>query len=201
MGCQTLYRPADLSALTNGSGPVAAHSAAGLARLNAGWQFRDSSNVDSYPYGAKPVGITTLEQALRVIPADMPVLLDMNALPAQPRADAVAQLLDRLNAWSRVSIYSTEAACQGAFVRYPQAHLFGARDATRQRLFGVALTGRFDALAPGARPAFELGRNVDIVERFTLGEGRSSFDARTWTRASVACFRRGASYADRVRRQ
>ncbi|WP_118184828.1 glycerophosphodiester phosphodiesterase family protein [Paraburkholderia phosphatilytica] len=192
-GIPVLYRPADLSALTDGSGPVAAQNAAQLARLNAGWQFRSTSGDGSYPYRARPVGIPTLEEALLQIPTNVPVVLDMKALPAEPQANAVAQVLDRLDAWDRVSIYSTEAAYQTAFDRYPRARLFESRDATRQRLFGVALTGRCDAPAAGTRAGFELGRRVDVVERFTLGEGRSTFDAHTWTPASVACFRRAAN--------
>src|ERR1700744_3643987 len=39
-GVPVLYRPADLSALTNATGPVSALTAAELARVNAGWNFR-----------------------------------------------------------------------------------------------------------------------------------------------------------------
>ncbi|MBN3757712.1 glycerophosphodiester phosphodiesterase [Paraburkholderia sp. Tr-20389] len=191
-GVPVLYRPKDLSALTDASGPVADRTAAELARVNAGWQFEAPQAPGVKPYRAKPVGIPTLEDALRLIPRNLPVVLDMKALPAAPQADAVARVLDALNAWPRVTIYSTEADYQSAFARYPQARVFESRDATRQRLFGVALTGQCDAPRAGTRAGFELGRKVELIERFTLGEGRSTFTARTWTPASVQCFRRAA---------
>lgn len=191
-GVPVLYRPKDLSALTNASGPVASLTAADLARVNAGWQFETTQSPGVKPYRTKPVGIPTLEDALRIIPNDVPIVLDMKALPAAPQADAVARVLDALNAWPRVTLYSTEADYQTAFARYPQARVFESRDATRERLFGVALTGQCDAPQAGTRAGFELGRKVELIERFTLGEGRSTFVARTWTPASVQCFRRAA---------
>ncbi len=41
-GVPVLYRPADLSALTDAKGPVSARTAAELARVNAGWSFRQA---------------------------------------------------------------------------------------------------------------------------------------------------------------
>ncbi|AUT62440.1 glycerophosphodiester phosphodiesterase family protein [Paraburkholderia terrae] len=191
-GVPVLYRPKDLSALTDASGPVTSRTAAELARVNAGWQFEALDAPGARPYRSKPVGIPTLEDALQIIPRDVPVVLDMKALPAAPQAAAVARVLDALDAWPRVTIYSTEADYQEAFAQYPQARMFESRDATRQRLFGVALTGRCDAPQAGTRAGFELGRKVEVIERFTLGEGHSTFTARTWTPASVQCFRRAA---------
>ena len=192
-GVPVLYRPKELSALTDASGPVASRSAAELAGINAGWNFESPEAPGVRPYRTRPwmksVGIPTLDEALRIIPPEVPVILDMKALPAAPQAAAVARVLDAQHAWSRVAIYSTEADYQSAFAQYPQARAFESRDATRQRLFGVALTGRCEAPRAGTRAGFELGRKVELVERFTLGEGRSSFDARTWTQASVQCFR------------
>jgi glycerophosphoryl diester phosphodiesterase len=189
-GVPVLYRPKDLSALTDASGPVASRTAAELARIDAGWQFEAPQAPGVKPYRSNPVGIPTLEDALRIIPRNVPVVLDMKALPAAPQTAAVARVLDALNAWPRVTIYSTEADYQSAFTQYPQARVFESRDATRQRLFGVALTGQCDAPRAGTRAGFELGRKVELIERFTLGEGHSTYSARTWTPASVQCFRR-----------
>ncbi|EIF29545.1 glycerophosphoryl diester phosphodiesterase [Burkholderia sp. Ch1-1] len=186
-GVPVLYRPADLSALTDAKGPVSAYTAAQLARVNAGWKFQ---RADTYPYRDRPLGIPTLREALRSMPAGMPVILDMKALPAEPQTQAVARLLDEENAWQRVSIYSTEAAYQKTFAAYPQARLFESRDATRGRLVRVLLhQGCVDAPAEHAMSAFELHRAVTVVEKFTLGEGRSDVHATLWTAATVACFR------------
>ena len=191
-GVPVLYRPADLSALTDASGPVSARTAAELARVNAGWGFRqaDAQGTGAYPYRKRPVGIPSLREALRAIPASMPVILDMKALPAEPQTRAVAQVLGEENAWSRVTLYSTEAEYQRSFAAYPQAKIFESRDATRTRLVRVLLQqGCVDAPAEHGWAAFELHRAVTVVEKFTLGEGRSEVNATLWTPATVACFR------------
>jgi glycerophosphoryl diester phosphodiesterase len=191
-GVPVLYRPADLSALTDATGPVAGLTAAELARVNAGWSFkvRNAQGGDEYPYRRQPVGIPTLREALRAIPANMPVILDMKALPAAPQAQAVANMLTEENAWSRVSIYSTESEYQQSFAAFPPAVLFESRDATRTRLLRVLLNeGCIDAPAEGARTAYELHRPQTVTEKFTLGEGRSQINATLWTRSTIACFR------------
>ncbi|AOK45876.1 glycerophosphodiester phosphodiesterase [Burkholderia sp. MSMB617WGS] len=200
-GIPVLYRPADLSALTQSSGPVARYTAAQLARMNAGWNFRDASG--RYPYRARPAGIPTLRDALRAIAPALPVVLDMKALPAGPQAKAVADVLTSEAAWPRVTIYSTDAAYQAAFVSYSQARLFESRDATRARLVSVLLGGACEGApqapsAPGAPGApvwtgFEMHRKLTVTERFTLGEGVSDVTATLWTPATVACFRRRAN--------
>ncbi|KVE43265.1 glycerophosphodiester phosphodiesterase family protein [Burkholderia sp. BDU5] len=191
-GVPVLYRPADLSALTQSSGPVARYAAAQLAQMNAGWNFRDASG--QYPYRVRPVGIPTLRDALRAIPPAMPVVLDMKALPAGPQAKAVADVLASESAWPRVTIYSTDAAYQAAFAPYPQARLFESRDATRGRLVNVLLGGACER-APDAPvwAGFEMRRNLTVSERFTLGEGVSKVEATLWTPATVACFKQRAN--------
>lgn len=192
-GVPVLYRPGDLSALTDASGPVASKSAAELARLNAGWQFKvkDAAGRDSWPYRRAGVGIPTLAEALAAIPDTMTVVLDMKALPAPPQATAVAQVLDARHAWEHVLIYSTDASYQQAFAAWPRARLFESRDATRERLANVALAQSCNAPpSAGAYAGFEWRRDVELVERFTLGEGRSTVaGARLWSRAAVQCFR------------
>jgi glycerophosphoryl diester phosphodiesterase len=191
-GVPVLYRPADLSALTDAQGPVSARTAAELARVNAGWNFReaDAQGAEAYPYRSRPVGIPTLREALRAIPASMPIVLDMKALPAERQTQAVAQVLSEENAWPRVTLYSTEAEYQRSFSAYPQAKIFESRDATRTRLVRVLLDqGCIDPPPEHASAAFELHRTVTVVEKFTLGEGRSEVNATLWTPATVACFR------------
>jgi glycerophosphoryl diester phosphodiesterase len=191
-GVPVLYRPADLSANTNGSGAVASKSFAELQQLNAGWQFARIApdGAKTYPYRAQPLPVPSLEQALSEIPPSVPIILDMKALPARPQAPAVARVLDSEKAWGRVLIYSTEAAYTEAFAPFPQARLFESRDATRARLARMALANECDAPPkPNTWVAFEYRRTVDLVEKFTLGEGRSPVAAKLWTPASMACFR------------
>ncbi|WP_061169592.1 glycerophosphodiester phosphodiesterase family protein [Caballeronia hypogeia] len=191
-GVPVLYRPADLAANTDGKGAITDTDAAALARLNAGWNFAetDASGARRYPYRDQPVRIPTLVEALRAIPATVPVMLDMKALPAEPQADAVARVLSEENAWSRVLIYSTDAAYQKAFAAWPQARLFESRDATRDRLAAVALARTCEAPPPsGTWTAFEYARKMELVETFTLGEARSAVSATLWTPEAVKCFR------------
>ena len=191
-GVPVLYRPASLGALTNGSGKVADLTAAALAQLNAGWHFIQtaSDGTRRYPYRGQPVGIPTLRDALRAIPADVPVVLDMKSMPAEPLTFAVAQLLTSENAWGLVLIYSTEADFQRTFNVWPRARLFESRDATRNRLVSATL-GQACSTPPasGTWAGFELRRNVEVVEQFTLGEGRSPVSAVFWTKDSVNCYR------------
>ncbi|HEY3597122.1 MAG TPA: glycerophosphodiester phosphodiesterase family protein [Paraburkholderia sp.] len=191
-GVPVLYRPANLSALTNAKGPVSARTAAELARVNAGWTFRTAAagTGDAYPYRSAPAAIPTLRAALREIPANLPVILDMKALPAGPQTQAVARVLTEENAWPRVTLYSTEAAYQQSFAAYPQARAFESRDVTRLRLLRVLLDGScIDGPAQHSWTAFELHRPLTVTEKFTLGEGRSEVRATMWTPATVACFR------------
>lgn len=195
-GEPVLYRPAALDALTNGTGKVADWSAAALAKLNAGWSFakKVADGTVRYPYRNRPVGIPTLRDALHAIPGRIPVVLDMKSMPAEPLTFAVAQVLTAEDAWGRVLIYSTEADFQRTFASWPKARLFESRDTTRNRLVTATL-GQACGTPPstGAWAGFELRRNVEVVEQFTLGEGRSPVNAVFWTQASVSCYREKTS--------
>ncbi len=194
-GVPVLYRPADLSALTDSSGPVSDHTAAELAHINAGWTFHQPGTPNAFPYRDHPVGIPTLREALLLIPPDMPIMLDMKALPAEPQAAAIAQVLTETKAWSRVVIYSTQVAYQHSFAAHPQAQLFESRDATRLRLMRVLLgEGCVDAPTTPTWVGFELHRKLTVTEKFTLGKGYSEVNATLWTPQSVACFRRPSKH-------
>lgn len=192
-GVPVLYRPADLASLTNARGAVASKTADELARINVGWQFKvqGADGRETWPYRESPVGMPTLAQALDVIARDVPVVLDMKALPAAPQAAAVARVLDEAHAWDRVLLYSTEATYQQAFSAWPHARMFESRDATRDRLAAVALARACIAPPPaGTWTAFEWRRHVDLTERFTLGVARSPVDdAQLWSPQAVQCFR------------
>ncbi len=190
-GIPVLYRPADLSALTNATGPVANRTVAELKQINAGWNFKDERG--NYPYRNRPVAIPTLQEALRALPAHISVILDMKALPAEPQARAVAQVLTDENMWSRVMIYSTDSSYQKAFAAYPQARLFEAREMTRDRLVKTLLNeGCENTSSAPIWVGFELHRKLTVTEKFTLGEGTSLVDGTVWTPKTIACFRQQA---------
>ncbi|KAF9585944.1 Iron-sulfur clusters transporter atm1, mitochondrial [Lunasporangiospora selenospora] len=191
-GVPVLYRPTNLSALTNATGTVADYTAAELAYVNAGWTFKNASN--QFPYRDNPVGIPTLRDALRALPAAMPVMLDMKALPAEPQARAVVQVVANENMQSRVTIYSTDVAYQTAIANISTLQIFESRDATRNRIVTVLLNQVCENVpSTPVWAGFELRRNLTVTEKFTLGEGISPVNnVIMWTPETVQCFRRQA---------
>lgn len=185
-GVAVLYRPADLADLTDGSGPVNARTAAELGRLNAGWNFAADGG---YPYREHPAPIPTLEQALTVVPPDMPLFLDLKQKPAAPVVAAVADVLRRTGSQGRATIYSTDTGITNLAGRQPDLRVAESRDITRQRLLNVALAHRCDPLpSPGTWAGFELHRDLTVTEQFTLGTGVSGVAAELWDPESVGCF-------------
>ncbi|MFJ8387740.1 glycerophosphodiester phosphodiesterase family protein [Streptomyces sp. NPDC094438] len=184
-----LYRPADLSTLTDGSGTIADTPLNGLASLNAGYTFKDAGG--GYPYRTRPVRIPTLAAALDAVPAGKEVYLDLKQTPARHVVDAVVKLLDEKKAWHRVRLYSTDADVTSLLATVPQADVAESRDATRQRLAEVALEHTCKSTPPaGSWAGFELKRQMTLQEKFTLGTGEAPVTAQLWTPESVACFRR-----------
>lgn len=191
-GVAVLYRPANLSSLTEGHGRLDEITINDLRKLNAGYSFsrKDASGQISYPYRANPLRIPTLSEALAAIPANVPIMLDMKQTPAAPLVEAVAQVLGETHAWSRVRLYSTDADAIQLMKSHGQAQVFETRDATRNRLVDLSLGGTCDNPPPaGSWVGIELHRQVEVIERFTLGTGVSKVDARWWTPAAVKCFK------------
>ncbi len=144
-----LYRPADLSANTDGKGSVATVDLEALQRLNAAYNFAiaGKDGARTYPYRDSPQRTPTLSEALRAIPPSITVMLDMKALPA-----AIARVLDEQNAWPHVLLYSTDAAYTNGFRRISQnTRLRITRCHTRTRLANVALAQECTAPPPAEK--------------------------------------------------
>lgn len=183
-----LYRPADLSALTDGSGTVVDKNVADLAGLNAGYNFRDAQG--EYRYRTHPVGIPTLEEALDAIPEGKHIYLDLKQKDQdQHVVNAVVHLLNRKHAWDRVKLSSTDAKVtellDGAVP--DKSQVAESRDDTRQRLAEVALEHTCKS-APATWAGFDFKRQMTLKEKFTTGEGDSPITAQMWTADSVGCF-------------
>lgn len=192
-GVAVLYRPADLSALTDAQGAVGSRTLEQLRAVNAAYQFKDATGA--YPYRAQPQAIPTLAEALRAIAPTTPVFLDIKAQPAGNVIDAVARTLDQQQAWSRVRFYSTERDASDYLAQHyaERAQRFESRDATRNRLVDLALGGRCTPPSAGAWMGIELERNLSVTEQFTLGSSSYQVSpARLWTPAAMACVRRAA---------
>ncbi|WP_234796929.1 glycerophosphodiester phosphodiesterase family protein [Mycobacteroides chelonae] len=184
-GIPVLYRPVDLSVLTNGKGRVNAQTVKQLKELNAGWNF---AREDVNPYRQKAVQIPTLEEAIGAIPPSMPLFLDLKQTPAQPLVDAVSRVLVKTAAVERAVIYSTDAEVS-ALAAQSGLKVAESRDMTRQRLLNMALNHRCEpAPSAGRWAGFELHRDVIVSEKFTLGTGVSQVDAELWDPSSIECF-------------
>lgn len=193
-GVAVLYRPADLSALTDAQGAVASKTLAQLRQVNAGYQFKDAAGA--YPYRSDPQTIPTLAEALRAIPAQVPVFLDIKAQPVASVIEAAASILDQEQAWARVRFYSTEREASDYLQQHyaGRAQYFESRDATRNRLVDLAMAGRCTPPAAGAWMGIELERELTVTEQFTLGS--SSYQvkpARLWTPKAMDCVRRASA--------
>jgi glycerophosphoryl diester phosphodiesterase len=182
-----LYRPADLAALTDGSGPVNSRSAQQLQQLNAGWNFT-APGAGGYPHRDRPTPVPTLEQAISATPPDMPLFLDLKQTPAEPLVSAVAQVLEESGAVGRSVLYSTSAEITSAAMQ-KGLQVAESRDTTRLRLLNMAVNGRCDpAPDPGKWAGFEMHRDMTVTEEFTLGVGISRVNADLWDPPAVECF-------------
>jgi glycerophosphoryl diester phosphodiesterase len=189
-GVPVLYRPADLTVLTDGSGPVNSLTAQRLQQLNAGWNF--TGDDGGHPYREQPTYIPSLAQAILATPPAMPLFLDLKQTPAQPLVSAVAQVLRETGAARRSVVYSTDADITAASVS-EGLEVAESRDATRLRLLNMAMNGHCDpAPDPGKWAGFEMHRNITVTEKFTLGVGISPVNAELWDPASVECFTAGS---------
>jgi glycerophosphoryl diester phosphodiesterase len=185
-GVPVLYRPSDLSALTNGAGAVNTKTAAELLQLNAGWNF---PGADGYPYREQATPVPTLEQAIAAARADIPLFLDLKQNPPAPVVAAVTDVLRRTGATSRATIYSTDAYITDLALRQQDLNVAESRDVTRKRLLNIALSHRCDPPpSPGAWAGFELRRDLTVTEEFTLGTGVTEITAQLWDQESVECF-------------
>jgi glycerophosphoryl diester phosphodiesterase len=120
-------------------------------------------------------------------------MLDMKQTPEAPLVDGIAKVLTEEHAWNRVRLYSTSANATALMRVHPEARLFESRDATRERLVQVAINHRCDVPpATGTWVGIELHRKVQVIERYTLGEGITQIDAHWWTPDAVRCFKSNA---------
>jgi glycerophosphoryl diester phosphodiesterase len=188
-GVPVLYRPKDLSALSDRSGPVSSMTAAELGAVNVGYAFK--ARDGSTPFRAAPATVPTLEAALAMIPAGMPLFLDVKSPDADPAAIASAMrtALDAAGLASRTTVYSTDKRYTDA-ARAAGLAVFQAREATRTDLARVLLDRHCPAMQPEGWAGYELRRDVTVTEDVTLGAA-SSKAVMEWDPDAVACFRAG----------
>ncbi|HCT7987912.1 TPA: glycerophosphodiester phosphodiesterase [Serratia liquefaciens] len=189
-----LYRPSELQTLTNGTGRISQYTRNELNRLDAAYQF--SGPLGNFPYRNKGLTIPTLSQALQLFPGQT-FFIDIKSPDASPQdmADALKKAISEGNNLKRVMLYSTEKKFLDALS--PDLARFNSRDATREALAMVTMTHTCQIENEKRRlqrhpdlHAFELRRNVEVIEKFTLGEGRSHSQL-VWDQEAMDCLRQG----------
>ncbi|GKX52924.1 glycerophosphodiester phosphodiesterase family protein [Budvicia aquatica] len=185
-GVPVLYRPSTLESLTNSKGLISAYNWLELSSIDAGWSF----GGEEHPFRGKNIGIPTLEQVLTHYPSTF-FYLDIKSPDVEPKrfAEALAEVLKKTDSLKRVRVYSTEAKYLIALPdNIPR---FETRDETRTLLANISLSHTCNIYTKGAQARWyglELKRDVEVVETFTLGEGRSKATL-TWDKEAIACFR------------
>ncbi len=185
-GVPVLYRPSDLKTLTNQQGPVSQYTAAELAKMDAGWAF---GTGESHPYRGKNIGIPTLESVLNAF-AKTTFYIDIKTPDAAPdaMAAALAKVLQETHSLTRTRIYSTDAKYLEALpTNLPR---FESRDLTRTALANITMAHECQ-IKPEKKSrwyALEMKRDVEVVEKYTLGEARSKATLE-WDKEAMDCFR------------
>lgn len=170
-GVIVLYRPSDLKALTNRQGPVSAYTTAQLAETDAGWAFARGYA----PVPRQGIGIPRLDDVLKAFP-HVTFYLDIKSPDADPAqfGQALLATLESTDSLNRIRVYSTDAKyLQALPTAIPR---FESRDETRTLLANITMAHQCDVKPDNRQPRWyglELKREVEVVEKYTLGEGRS----------------------------
>ncbi|UAN41747.1 MULTISPECIES: glycerophosphodiester phosphodiesterase family protein [unclassified Enterobacter] len=185
-GVPVLYRPSDLKALTNQQGKVSQYSLAELAKIDTSVKWKDKE----LPENLLNTTIPTLKSVLTTWP-DTQFYIDIKSPDANPdmMGKQLLNVLKETNSLNRVRVYSTEDRYLEALpTEIPR---FVTRSETRTRLANISLS--HECLPPSQKMndywyGLELNRKVEVVEKFTLGEGISPATL-TWDKEAVDCFR------------
>lgn len=185
-GVPVLYRPADLKALTRLQGKVSQFTAEELAKADASVKWKDKGLAKNMLNTSVP----TLKSVLTAWP-DTRFFIDIKSPDADPATmgNALLNVLKETDSLNRVRVYSTEDRYMAALpAEIPR---FVTRSETRTRLATVSLS--HECLPPSQKMddywyGLELNRKVEVVEKFTLGEGVSPATL-TWDKEAVDCFR------------
>lgn len=200
-----LYRPILLDDLTNESGKVSSYTAEQLAGFDASVKYNEKHNIQPKP--ASRIGIPTLDEVLKAFPTTT-FYLDIKSPDADPVAFAEA-LQKTLNAatkgeqsrLSRTRVYSTNDSYLKALDAINeksdathQIQRFESRDFTRTQLANITMDHKCELPADNKERWYglELHRNVEVVEKYTLGEGRSKA-VLSWDKEAVDCFRKNTN--------
>lgn len=200
-----LYRPSDLKELTNESGKISDYTAQQLAKVSANVAYDKKNNI-THKTDAH-IGIPTLDEVLKQFPTTT-FYLDIKSPDANPAtfAKVLQKVLEATtkneeNRLSRTRVYSTDDTYLTALdavnkTNDPshQVKRFESRDLTRTQLANITMDHKCDLPTDNKDRWYglELHRNVEVVEKYTLGEGRSNV-VLSWDKEAVDCFRKNTN--------
>jgi glycerophosphoryl diester phosphodiesterase len=96
-GVVVVHHDETLDRCTSGSGPLAGHTAAELARIDAGFHF---ARGGAYPFRGQAIGVPTLADVLRRY-RDIPIIIEMK-VDSAAMGEAVARVVREADAVDRV---------------------------------------------------------------------------------------------------
>ncbi|MDA5545792.1 glycerophosphodiester phosphodiesterase family protein [Yersinia rochesterensis] len=200
-----LYRPSELQELTDKSGKVSSYTAQQLAQADASFKYNKAHNIQ--PKTGSHIGIPTLDNVLKTFPKTQ-FYLDIKSPDADPvtLAKALKKTLDATskneeNRLNRTRVYSTDDNYLTALDKVNEssdaAHKiqrFESRDFTRTQLANITMDHKCELPADNKERWYglELHRKVEVVEKYTLGEGRSNA-ILSWDKEAVDCFRKNTN--------
>lgn len=182
-----LYRPSDLSTLTSLTGKVSSRTFSELKNADAAYVY----SPPDYPFRGKDITVPSLQEVLKKWPTTF-FYLDIKSPDASPQkfSAALADMLHKTNSLDRVRVYSTNSQYLDALpTDIPR---FESRDLTRTMLANVTMNHKCSMGSQGNKSAwygFEYRREVEVTEKFTLGEGISK-SFLTWDSEAFGCFRK-----------
>lgn len=200
-----LYRPIYLQDLTNKSGKVSDYTAKQLASFDASMKYNEKHNIP--PKSAPHIGIPTLDNVLKTFPTTT-FYLDIKSPDANPTsfAKALQKTLETAtngeeSRLGRTRVYSTDdnylSALDNINKDTDAAHKiqrFESRNFTRTQLANITMDHKCELPADNKERWYglELHRKVEVVEKYTLGEGRSEV-VLSWDKEAVDCFRKNTN--------
>jgi glycerophosphoryl diester phosphodiesterase len=177
-GIPVVHHDDTLDRTTSGSGPLAALTAAELARIDAGCRF---ARGDEFPFRNQGVGIPSLREVLRRYP-DVPITVELKADSAE-LGEAVAQEVRLAAAVDRVCVAAFDSRSVAAARRaLPEVATSASRTEVRRAVIrGFARLPVRRAPYGGYQVPERNGRVHIVTPRFVRDAHEAGFKVHVWT--------------------
>jgi glycerophosphoryl diester phosphodiesterase len=191
-GVAVVYHPGNLSVNTDGKGKIDEYTYQELQNFDAAYNFEKEG---SYLYRGKGYKIPTLEEVMIKFPKTL-LIIDLKSLPADTLINAVARVINKINAWDRILFYSTDDNHLSYLKKaYPQALSFESRKATVEELLNSTGSAKLIKSDKATWLGFELVRQLKISEKLALGDAEYPINLVVWTEPGVTRIREKLPHA------